>query len=98
VPAIVSIVVPAPVIVSPPLTRNQLITSLAAVAGTSESVSGTSTGWTAGGGIEWGFTQNWTARVEYLYVDLGTNSFSFPISGRTTMFDDAFNVVRFGLN
>jgi outer membrane immunogenic protein len=80
------------------VTRNQLVTGLAAVAGTSESVSGTSTGWTAGGGIEWSFTPNWTIRAEYLYVDLGTNSFSFPISSRATTFDDAFNVVRFGLN
>jgi outer membrane immunogenic protein len=81
------------------VTRNQLITGAAAVAGTSESVSiNGATGWTAGGGIEWGITPNWTARVEYLYVDLGTNSFSFPVSGRTTTFDNAFNVVRFGVN
>jgi len=31
-------------------------------------------GWTAGGGIEWMFAANWTAKVEYLYVDLGTTS------------------------
>jgi outer membrane immunogenic protein len=71
----------------------------AAVAGTSESVSiNGATGWTAGGGIEWGVTPNWTARVEYLYVDLENSSFSFPLSGRTTTFDDAFNVVRLGVN
>jgi outer membrane immunogenic protein len=27
-------------------------------------------GWTAGAGIEWAFADNWTAKVEYLYVDL----------------------------
>jgi len=27
----------------------------------SASASATGTGWTAGGGIEWGFAQNWTA-------------------------------------
>jgi outer membrane immunogenic protein len=81
------------------VTRNQLTGTIGgAVPGTSEQVSATSTGWTAGGGIEWGIAQNWTARVEYLYVDLGTNSYSFPISGRTTTFDNAFNVVRFGVN
>ncbi|HEY1746364.1 MAG TPA: outer membrane beta-barrel protein [Xanthobacteraceae bacterium] len=29
-------------------------------------------GWTAGGGLEYAFTENWTAKVEYLYVGLGT--------------------------
>lgn len=28
-------------------------------------------GWTAGGGLEYAFTNNWTLRGEYLYVDLG---------------------------
>jgi len=29
-------------------------------------------GWTAGAGLEWAFADNWTAKVEYLFVDLGT--------------------------
>jgi outer membrane immunogenic protein len=33
-------------------------------------------GWTAGAGIEWAFADNWTARVEYLYVDLGSTNFT----------------------
>jgi outer membrane immunogenic protein len=33
---------------------------------------GPEVGWTAGGGIEFAFTENWTAKVEYLYVGLGT--------------------------
>ena len=32
----------------------------------------TKAGWTAGAGVEWAFADNWTAKVEYLYVDLGT--------------------------
>ena len=32
----------------------------------------TKAGWTAGAGIEWAFADNWTAKVEYLYIDLGT--------------------------
>jgi outer membrane immunogenic protein len=31
-------------------------------------------GWTAGGGLEWMFAPNWSAKVEYLYYDLGTAS------------------------
>ncbi len=34
----------------------------------------THVGWTAGAGIEWAFAGNWTARAEYLYVDLGRNA------------------------
>jgi len=29
-------------------------------------------GWTAGGGVEWMFAQNWSAKLEYLYSNLGT--------------------------
>ncbi|BDV35688.1 outer membrane protein [Methylocystis iwaonis] len=36
------------------------------------SFSDTATGWTAGGGLEWMFMPNWSAKVEYLYYDLGT--------------------------
>jgi outer membrane immunogenic protein len=34
----------------------------------------TQDGWTAGAGVEWAFADNWTARAEYLYVDLGKYS------------------------
>src|ERR1700756_2091547 len=36
----------------------------------------TQSGWTAGAGIEWAFADNWTAKVEYLYVNLGNGSVS----------------------
>jgi outer membrane immunogenic protein len=31
----------------------------------------TNVGWTAGGGVEFAIAGNWTAKAEYLYVDLG---------------------------
>jgi len=34
------------------------------------------TGWTAGGGAEWMFSENWSIKGEYLYYDLGARSFS----------------------
>jgi outer membrane immunogenic protein len=36
--------------------------------------SNTKFGWTAGAGAEWAFAQNWSAKVEYLYIDLGNES------------------------
>jgi opacity protein-like surface antigen len=30
--------------------------------------------WTAGAGLEWAFADNWTAKVEYLYVNLGNGT------------------------
>ena len=38
------------------------------------SISKTKAGWTAGAGAEWMFARNWSAKVEYLYLDLGNVS------------------------
>jgi outer membrane immunogenic protein len=38
------------------------------------SVSKTKVGWTVGAGAEWMFAHNWSAKLEYLYVDLGNES------------------------
>jgi outer membrane immunogenic protein len=40
------------------------------------SYSNTQVGWTAGGGLEWMFMPNWSAKAEYLFYDLGTASAS----------------------
>jgi opacity protein-like surface antigen len=32
------------------------------------------TGWTIGGGVEYAFTNNWTAKIEGLYIDLDQGS------------------------
>lgn len=37
----------------------------------------TQVGWTIGGGIEHAFAPNWSAKIEYNYVDLGTTSETF---------------------
>ncbi len=44
--------------------------------------SNTQVGWTAGGGLEWMFWPNWSAKVEYLYYDLGSvnQGFALPIT------------------
>lgn len=66
----------------------------------------TSAGWTAGAGAEYRFSQHATVKLEYLYVDLGTND--FPISAAhpgalkpsvlNASSETAFNVVRVGVN
>jgi outer membrane immunogenic protein len=72
--------------------------------------SNTQTGWTAGGGVEWMFWPNWSAKVEYLYYDLGTitaNAVSFeggalgvPLWGYGIQSSKHINgnIVRAGLN
>jgi len=32
------------------------------------------TGWTAGGGAEWLLDQHWSAKIEYQFVDLGSET------------------------
>jgi outer membrane immunogenic protein len=66
-----------------------------------DSSSSTRNGWTAGGGLEWGFLPNWSAKFEWLYMKFeskplitvnlgpGFNRSSVPL-------DD--NVVRAGIN
>ena len=36
----------------------------------------THSGWTAGGGLEWGFAPNWSAKFEMLYLQLGRATFN----------------------
>lgn len=43
---------------------------------TFDSLSQIGVGWTAGGGGEWMFAQNWSAKVEALYYDLGSQTIS----------------------
>ena len=35
-------------------------------------------GWAAGAGIEWAFAPNWSAKVEYLHLDLSSKTFFGP--------------------
>jgi outer membrane immunogenic protein len=53
-------------------------------------------GWTVGAGIEYAFMGNWSAKVEYLYVDLG--SFNAAIAPAVNNVSFTENIVRAGLN
>ena len=37
----------------------------------------TRAGWTVGGGVEWAFWQNWSAKVEYDFYDFGRRDVTF---------------------
>jgi len=53
------------------------VNSRETIGGSSFSASDTRVGYTVGGGIEGALGGNWTAKLEYLYVDLGRTSGSF---------------------
>jgi outer membrane immunogenic protein len=63
------------------------------------------TGWTAGGGVEYALWQQWSLKLEYLYVSLASKgltetagSVNMPASFNTNFSRTNFNVVRVGLN
>jgi outer membrane immunogenic protein len=60
----------------------------------------TATGWTAGGGVEWLFLPNWSAKLEYLYVkasSLNTNNNGWLATAATNR-GPGLNVLRLGVN
>ncbi|MBI4274333.1 MAG: porin family protein [Rhizobiales bacterium] len=58
------------------------------------SESHTNLGWTVGAGVEVGMTPNWSAKVEYLYIDLTDTAYS--VTGRDNGLES--NLLRFGVN
>src|SRR5450631_3201811 len=59
----------------------------------------TNVGWTAGGGVEVAINRNWSAKVEYLHIDLGTATFMGAASGTPTLAVPVTNdLVRAGIN
>lgn len=62
------------------------------IAGLSESQ--THTGWTVGAGIEVGLTPQWSARAEYLYMDLG--DYNYVLTGTSSGLESS--LLRMGVN
>jgi outer membrane immunogenic protein len=65
---------------------------------TSTGVDKTRTGWTAGGGLEYSLTQNWSVKAEYLWVDLGKETCSTACGLPSNNVGLTSNVVRGGIN
>jgi outer membrane immunogenic protein len=90
-------------VTGPPGTNTFTLTPVSA----SFSSSNTKTGWTAGGGFEGLLGGNWTGKIEYIYVDLGTVSGAFTtpiVTTSGTFLVSRFsshitdNILRIGLN
>jgi opacity protein-like surface antigen len=56
----------------------------------------THAGWTVGAGLEWMFTPRWSAKVEYLYVDIGHATNPLPIFNKDISLTE--NIFRVGIN
>jgi outer membrane immunogenic protein len=69
------------------------------------SSSGTMTGWTCGGGLEWAFSNKFSLKAEYLYYNLGSETISIvpdfagsPPAVGLARFHTTGQIVRTGLN
>ena len=60
----------------------------------------TQTGWTAGIGLEYAFELNWTARLEYDFIGLGSQNVTFngPLGTVTSPVDVNFQRVTGAIN
>jgi outer membrane immunogenic protein len=59
-------------------------------------------GWTVGGGLEYGLTPNWSAKIEYNYMDFGKQNYSFNYTPGTLVerwdIKQQVHVAKFGIN
>jgi outer membrane immunogenic protein len=72
----------------------------------------TRTGWTVGGGVEWAFWNNWSAKIEYDFYDFGTRSVTLagtlgggptlvppgPVSVPGVDVKETIHTAKFGIN
>jgi outer membrane immunogenic protein len=59
------------------------------LAGNSASSAFTRTGWTAGVGLEYGITANWSAKIKYDYLSFGSQPLNFTTAAATTYVSSA---------
>ncbi|MFI5409836.1 outer membrane protein [Kaistia sp. UC242_56] len=68
------------------------------VAGFNTSDSQIFTGWTVGAGLEYAVTNNITAKIEYLYADLGKKDFNYGPNFQSEGDLSSLETVKLGLN
>jgi outer membrane immunogenic protein len=83
-------------------TRTITASPILGAVGQSASVSPTHSGWTAGGGVEYGFARNWSAKLEYLYIQTsGGSDFVYatvPTANSHVDSTSHISTVRLGIN
>jgi outer membrane immunogenic protein len=67
------------------------------------SAAATKVGWVVGGGLEWAFSNQWSVRAEYLYLDFGKITATGSIGGGYTQgigtsADLTASIARLGVN
>ena len=81
-----------------------LSTTTAGAVFTSNSISDTRTGWTVGAGVEQALINNWSWKLEYNYLDFGSEQYAFTttvagVTGTVTNdLEEKVHIVKFGLN
>jgi outer membrane immunogenic protein len=68
------------------------------IGNSSGTVDETKAGWTAGVGVEYAFLGNWTTKIEYLHVDLGTATCDLSICTTPLNANYTADIVRAGIN
>ncbi len=76
---------------------NNTIGAPFAIVGATASGSETRVGWTVGAGVEKKFARNWSAKLEYLYVDFGSKTY-FGGTPNQISFDFHDHIARAGIN
>lgn len=65
---------------------------------TTPKVSKTLTGWIIGAGVEQAWTNNWSVKLEYNYIDFGTTHVFIPVFDDPETVREKVHVVKLGLN
>lgn len=67
-------------------------------------VSDTRFGWMVGTGLEYAFLPNWSAKIEYNFIDFGDKDYTFPVTagpvnlGFGTTINEKMHLVKAGVN
>jgi outer membrane immunogenic protein len=81
------------------VTFTDAVTSITAGPLGPSSISSNRSGWTVGAGVEYGIAGGWSAKLEYLYVDLGSVAGVLgPTALITTNHTLTDQIVRVGIN